>query len=347
MSKDYIIMLSPSSPKGEMPWDAGDPVILDGMYVLLPELYGCKTVYSSRIPGDEIDEYVQNARYILQVGTPSWVTPNYRRFWKSCITHSKHISFLGIGLAVPYELDFWYGREAFIQLKDSGLIDLIVCRDKFCYYWLAQRCGIDAGKIHILPCPGFYILKPQAVRSKKKVVFSIANPVTETSRQTDLTFQNYYERCKYTIEELEKSGVEVYVTYQRSLPDYPAFAEEYEQKFPGRPLTWFPDSEAFIEFHKDKDIYIGVRNHGALPCAGAGKPSLLLGTDYRQFLADEIPFLSRYDISHGELIPRFVLTWYHSLDADSISASLIRWRVATFNRWREILQDVIEILGGI
>lgn len=317
-------------------WDGGDSIITYGLKVLLPELDKHELIYSAEIPHNETDNYVKSADYVIHAGTPSWLTTNNRRFWKSCIKYQKPIWMLGIGLTVHYLSHFWDGAEDFVNLKNTGLIKLIVCRDKLCYYWLCQKLGFDTDKIHILPCPAFYSLPPIQICDKKEIVYSLPN-INETSRQNDWTFVNFYDKSSYIVSELRKNGSNVHLLYQRSLEEYPDFNETFKKYFPDDKINYFTSQETFIDFMEKKEVYIGVRNHGALPSSGAGKLSLLLGTDYRQYLADEIPFLTKIDISYCDWQPRTILDWYHSLDVESISKSLMRYRNITYNHWQELL----------
>ncbi|MCK5161618.1 MAG: hypothetical protein KAQ99_08610 [Candidatus Aureabacteria bacterium] len=347
MGEDYIISLGSTAermPIDAKSWDAGDPIIQEGIYRLLPELENINFVSSVRIPDNEIDEYVKNCRHIIQTGTPSWINPIYRLFWKACIKYNKRISFLGIGLAVPYTSDFWYGREEFFRLKEAGLIDLVVCRDKLCYYWLTKSLGLPKAKTHLLPCPGFYVLEPKLISEKKNIILSIPNP-EETSVSRKDVFKEALYKFKHIQIELEKHDARVFMTYHRHLPSFKPFHEEFKKAFPGKDLNWFPLWPDFKKFHEDKHVYIGVRNHGALPCSGGGIPSLLLGTDDRQHLADEIPFLSKYDISRNSFDPRFIIDWYTSLIPTGISLSLSNWRDVTYQRWQEILKPLKEVIN--
>jgi len=345
MGNDYVVLLGPCAERvpeevdGKYSWDAGDPIIQEGIYQLLPGLERADCVSSSRIPNNEIDPVVRQARYLIQTGTPSWMNYRYRLWWEAAARAGKKIAFLGIGLAVPYNGDFWFGREDFIRAKDAGIIDFIVCRDPLCYYWLLHRCGIPQQKISLLPCPGFYVLPPRQRTEKKKVVFAVANP-EEVSCGTHTTFKDYFEKAEYIVTELEKRGAEVFLAYHRHLPSFPDFVKTCGKFFPNKKLHWFPLFEDFKEFHRDKDVYIGIRNHGALPCAGSGMPSLLLGTDYRQHIADTIPFLSRFDISYIGIDPCAVIDWYYALRVKDISDSLSAWRGVTHDHWQDVLEKI-------
>jgi hypothetical protein len=325
-------------------WDGGDSVITEGLMKVFPEMCQHELMFSVEIAPEDTEKYVQKSHYIIHAGTPSWITQDNRRFWKAAIKFKKHIAMLGIGLALHYSSDIWYGGEDFVRLRDSGLIDLIVCRDKMCYYWLHQRLGFDSSKIEILPCPAFYVLPCDKLSSDKKhVVFSIAN-IDETSHQTEHTFKGYYEKCRNTIHELRHSGAVVHLLYQRNIRHYENFMMQLKDIFPGETVHSFETQAQFQEFLSDKDVYIGVRNHGALPCGGAGKPALLLGTDYRQYLADEIPFISKIDISFFDWKPRMVMDWYNALDVGSIARSLVHYRNATYNHWQSVLKPVREAI---
>src|SRR3954464_2362715 len=97
---------------GSEEWDGGgDSVITAGLLTLWPDLCKLGMIFSKSIPFKDIDARVEKARYIIQAGTPSWLTVNNRVFWKAAIKHRKHIAMLGIGLAVPYASEMWYGAE--------------------------------------------------------------------------------------------------------------------------------------------------------------------------------------------------------------------------------------------
>jgi hypothetical protein len=316
-------------------WDGGDSVITAGLLAMWPALRNQQLTFSADIRAADTEQCVKTADYIVHAGTPSWLTIDSRRFWKAAIKYSKHVSMLGIGLAVPYNSEMWYAAEDFVNLRDSRLIDLIVCRDRLCYYWLHQRLGFPAERISVLPCPGFFIAEPAPALDKKEVVLSIAN-VEETAHETRDTFQNYYEKTAYLAAELARGGANVRLMYQRRLGG--AFRDELRRFFGDQTVHSFGTCNEFCDFIRTADIYIGVRNHGALPCAGAGKPSLLLGTDYRQALADEIPFLSKIDISYARWEPRQVLDWYHALEPCSVANSLVNYRAITLRRWHDALK---------
>lgn len=344
-TEKHIVLLTSHAHRGEHgDWEPGDQLITEGLFRVLPELNRHHTTLIKSIPLEEQDLVIKNCDYVIQAGTPGWMHPSFRRNWESCKQYNKRIAFLGIGLAVPYEADFWYGREDFTYLKDSGLIDVIVCRDKYALYWIKKKVGFEGSKITSLPCPAFYMMDedPSGIH-KKKVVFSIAN-IDECSHANIDTFKNYYGLCKETIEALLSRSAEVSVSYMRSFLNHPVFIQDIKQLLGEIPLVGFTTPKEFKNFHRDKHVYIGVRNHGALPMAGAGKPALLLGTDYRQKLTGEIPFLSTIDISYSGINPREILDWYDSLSPHGVSQSLLEYRRISYKKWREVIAPVIEVL---
>ena len=339
-SRPYVVMISRA-----WNFDAGDPVILEGIFKLIPELKNNFDVrYSSKalVEGgmEALEKLIENALYVIIPGTPSWWDPEHRLSWNFCAKYKKRVTLIGVGSTVPYDGDFYYGREELNEMRMAGIIDLVICRDKFCYWWLTQKCGFSTTNTFVFPCPAFYTFDIKEVTSKKNVVMSIGFP-SEVSHSSENTFRDYFTKTKYIAEELEKRGHTVHFTYQRTLPNYQGLKEYFAEKLPGRNVDWFDTFEKFQSFHKDKDVYIGVRNHGALPCAGSGMPSLLLGTDNRQFLADEIPFLSRMDISHALWQPYAVLDWHAAVYPQSISQSLRYWRTITYQRLRAAFLPVI------
>lgn len=342
MAQEYCLILTTHN---EQTWDAGDGIITEGVFTLLPELQKYRMMYSEDLESksdSEIELVVAGARAVISAGTPSWMRYLSRKIWKACVATRKPISFLGIGLGVNYFQTFWDGAEDFMRLRDSGMIDLIVCRDKFTYYWLHHQLGFDSGKIRILPCPALYLLDPVTPFNalQRNIALSIPNP-EETARQTPTAFHDWDRKFKHIAMELEKNGSMVHFCYQRRGRD--SFIDTFRQYFK-RSITCFSNVQEFKTFAADKDVYIGVRNHGALPFAGAGKPALLLGTDLRQFLADEIPFISRMDISCINWDQAFVFDWFYSLDLEGVGRSLINFRDFTKRRWREVLRPVLEKL---
>lgn len=336
-----MIIIVTSHKKNE--WDGGDSVITEGLMNIFPELRQCELVFSEDIPYEETDNFVSRSNYIIHAGTPSWVANRNRRFWISAIKYQKHISMLGIGLAVPYNSEMWYGSEDFVSLKDSGLIDLIICRDKYCYYWLHQRLGFPSGKILLLPCPGLFMAEEGVCSSSKKnVILSIAN-ITETAHESKYTFESYYEKTAHLANDLERSGANVSVVYQRFLN--PCFQDICKIHFKDRPIASFSSRKQFNDFIHKNDVYIGVRNHGAIPCSGAAKPSLLLGTDYRQSIIDELPFIGKIDISHTKWNVSLVMNWYHALEPTGISRSLINFRRIAVDRWRDAIGTILNKIG--
>lgn len=348
MAKEHIIFIS-----SVWEWGPGDGSIIQGLYNVLPELtkydihfssYYLRNYDKSKIDPLKYEELLKTAKYIIAPGSPSWMTMVHRRTWELCRKHKKHLSFLGIGMATPYDSDFWYGREEFMALKDSGLIDFIVCRDRYCYYWLQQRCGVDKAKIMTLPCPAFYTFPVgQPITERKNVVFSIAD-IEHTAHSTETTFRDYYRRSIEIVNRLKESKVNVSISLNEMIDENHPFYALFANMFPKEHLYRFKNPQDYIDFHKDKHLYIGVRNHGALPCAGQGIPGLLLGTDDRQLLAAEIPFLSRMDISRADWTTDFVLDWYHAVIPEDISKSLLKWRKLTFDRWRYFLAPLIKEL---
>src|SRR4030042_3091708 len=297
MAKEFVIIVTPCNGSRDftLGWDAGDSIIYEGILRVLPELYNYELIFSLTIPKNEVNKRVKEAKAIVVAGSPSWMNESHRVIWKACIEERKSIFFLGIGLANHYANDWWAGREQFIELIQSGLIELIITRDRYAYYWICQRSGMQENKVTMLPCPAFYTfpIKP-TVERKKEVVFGIANP-WETSCSTPKVWEAYYEKVNYLLEELKKANCNIYVTYQRTPGNYVGWIEEYEKNI-AYPMFWFKTPEEFENFHKNKDVYIGFRNHGALPSAGSGMPSLLLGTDFRQSLGEMVPFLAKQDI---------------------------------------------------
>lgn len=340
MAKNYLIITT-SYSKDDL-WDSGDPVIYEGLLNLLPEIKNYKVVFSRDIPDDQIEEYVKNCFYIIQAGTPSWMTMKIRKIWAHAINHKKHVALLGIGLAITYYQSFWYGAEEFMWLRDSGLLDLVVCRDKYCYYWLHHKMGVDGTKITTLPCPAYYSLPPNVCHDKKKVVLSIPNP-DETARETDMAFFDFRNKMVNLYRGLTDCGAEVSVIYQRHYTKNQVFVDSMSDAFGSR-IHCFNSFQEFIDFTSDKEVYIGYRNHGALPIAGAGKCSLLLGTDLRQLLADETPFVSRHDVSHCDFPLYLLFDWYGSLNPEGVGYSSLNYREHTYRRWRNILAPVIQKL---
>lgn len=344
-NKKHVVILTSHDNRGEFGgWEPGDQLITEGLFRIIPELNKHHTTLIKTLPAQEQDLVIKNCDYVIQAGTPGWVHPSFRRNWESCAKYKKRIAMLGIGLAVPYEADFWYGREDFTHLKDTGLIDLIVCRDKYALYWLKKIVGFDPTKITSFPCPAFYMMdEDPAAGNKKKVVFSIAN-IDECSHSHPDTFHGYYSQCSEIVSELKKMGAEVFITYMRAIGNYPVFIDEMKRLFGDVPIFGFNSPREFREFHSDKHVYIGVRNHGALPMAGAGKPSLLLGTDYRQKLAEEIPYLSKIDVSYSGVNRREILDWYEALSPNGLSMSLLMFRRLSYKKWREVIAPVLEVL---
>ena len=341
-------------------WDGGgDCVITEGLKVLLPEMLKHKLVYNPEIPPDRIPAVVKSADYVISAGTPAWANAHCRSYWPPAIQYGKPMAFLGIGLAYPNQGAMWYGVDGPLGLEPEirnlqrfGQLDAIVCRDKLCFHRLQQ---LEFRPLTTLPCPAFYALPPRLVQRKKEVVISIPNP-HETSRSTPTALKNFIEKTRKLITGLQRyQGVNVHVIYQRTstgIARYGGGSKERYRKFMrvmsaslGKPVKNFRTFKAFSDFLADKDVYIGVRNHGAMPCAGSGMPSLLLGTDYRQFLADEVPFVSRIDISHAGWEPVEVMRWYDSVDPSGVSMSLNHFREQSWNSWQFELNRVREKLA--
>ncbi len=175
------------------------------------------------------------------------------------------------------------------------------------------------------------------------MVYSIGNP-DETSASSPSVFRNYFAKSRDIIKGLRETGADVRVLYQRSWRKYPAFREWAEREFRNDHIHAFDAFADFAAFMADREVYIGVRNHGALPCAGAGKPSLLIGTDYRQHIADEVPFLSRIDASHAGWSAAEVLDWYRALEPVGVGQSLASYRGLSEARWGKALSAVQALL---
>lgn len=315
-------------------WDSGDPVIFEGLLNIVNSLRNSELLFHCDVV-DDVDA-VKWCDIVVQAGTPSWTKHSLRRYWWLAIEHRKPVYFLGIGLACHYDNHFWYGAEDFIALKDSGVLKLVVCRDRYAYYWLGSVLGVRKEMLHLLPCPAYFAFNPDPCVDKKSAVVSIPNP-DETSRQNELTFFNWDYNIKCVIQGLEECGCRVSVVYQRSGKEHRAFVDRYCDYF-GRKINTHESFVEFKEFMISHDVYIGYRNHGALPMAGAGKSALLLGTDYRQSLAECTPFLSHIDISYTEWTPSLIADWFGALNPSGVGQSNLNYRLATYERWQQAIE---------
>lgn len=337
-----MILVITSHRQGE--WCGGDSVITAGLLRVWPELAACRLLFSADVPEAETDDAVASCRYIVHAGTPSWYAEERRRFWVAAARHRRRIALLGIGVAVSPLQTWWYGCEAFMRLRETGLVDPIVCRDRSAIYWLSTRLGWDAQQIQVLPCPGLFAAPPGRPSPwKDRVLLSIADP-EETGSARPETWAGYWERMGLLRTALAGEGADVTLVYQRR--PRPGFLEIARRAFGGSDITWFSAPQAFYEALAHHDVYIGVRNHGAMPAAGAGLPSLLLGTDERQRLADEVPYIAQQDIGHVPPDVRGVLDWWRSLDALGMSRSLVEFRTLAERRWREVLTPLQGRLTG-
>ena len=339
------ILVIPSCTERPDQWDGGDSVIWDGLARMWPELASQELRSAGLIDPDDMDAAVADCRYIVQAGTPAWNRPANRVIWRSAIRHQKRIVFLGIGMGVWYRDWWWHGSDDFMELRDSGLIDRIVCRDKLAYYWICHRAGFDSEKITVLPCPGFFAGPPiqHPATRKRRVIVSVPD-LERTSRSTPATWFQFWDRMRWLVANLEAEGAAVRLLYQR-IPR-PGYIDEVERIFDGRRVSHFASGDEFYSWIGAHDCYIGVRNHGALPCAGMGRPALLLGVDERQYIADEIPYISRIDISHLPMEPTRALDWWRALNPRGVGQSLIDYRRGSEARWREILEPLNERVGA-
>jgi hypothetical protein len=327
-----------------VPRDCGDGVIATGLMRLWPELAGQRMIFTPDVPDDAVDDAVAGCQYIVQAGTPAWFTSRNWRWWAAAARHKKRISFLGIGMGLSYYWTWWYGSEPFIRLRDSGLVDQIVCRDRYTHFWLGRRLGFDFEKMRILPCPGFFAAEPgQPSDRKLRVLLSIANP-EETGHSVWHTFEAYFVRTGILISSLVVAGATVTIIYQRGCSQ--EFIDQTSETLGGYPIRVVTDIGDLLKLISEHDVYVGARIHGALPMAGAGKPAFLLGTDERQHAATEIPFVARQDMSHVPFDPTSVLDWWQSLDAGGVSRSLVEYRVRTEARWRDVLNPLNERIGA-
>lgn len=347
MSKEHVIFISSA-----WEWEAGDGPITQGVYALLPELkeydihfssYYLRNHDKSKEDPKKYEELLATAKYVIVPGTPSWAHEVHRQSWKLCMKHKKHLSFLGIGMTLGYDSTWWNGIEDFVRLRDSGLIDRIVCRDRRCYYWICHRAGFDSARIITLPCPAHYMFPTHEVTTKRKIVYAITS-VNNCGHSTDNTFVEYYNRSKEIVRNLRAQGNEVFIAFHRWIDDNHPFYQEFTEMFPNEPLHRFPTPQSYIDFHRDKDVYIGVRNHGAFPCGGSGMPSFLMGTDNRHYLVDEAPFISKMVITHADWRWNTVTDWHECLYPKDVSRSLIAWRERSYVRWREFILPIIDIL---
>lgn len=135
---------------------------------------------------------------------------------------------------------------------------------------------------------------------------------------------------------LQENLCQVSVMYQRDRELNREFLERLE-KVVG-PIMTHASFDDFRSTILDHDVFIGYRNHGAIPAAGAGKASLLLGTDYRQALAELIPFMSKIDISYTGLECSAISDWFSSLNPAGVGHSCLNFRNATFERWQTVLK---------
>jgi len=323
-------------------WSPGDSIILNGLLTLMPRLRDCELVYTGRAADSDLAEFFSSGvldefstcDYIIKPGTPSWMREVDRAVWARCVAEGKRLSLLGIGTGLGYREQFRYGRKEVVALGRSGLLDVVICRDQHCYYHLRQL-GWPEEIMEVLPCPALFLFPAgPPITSKTRVALDIVN-IEECSHTTNRTFQDYYEKMRYLLGKLRERGSQVTLGYhQRSH----AHLSRLRELFPGEEISWFPSLESFRDYYCSKDVYIGARVHGVLPCAGRGMPCFGLGTDERQSAWEQVPFISSLDIRfNGEWNPDAILDWYDSLDPAGISLSLLNYRVRKEQRWTELV----------
>ncbi len=321
-------------------WDCGDSVAEHALFKILPQLNDCEVVYAGEDPNDlDRIEEVLSADYIIRPGTPSWMSGEVSlHVWRECIRRKKDLYLLGIGCGIKETGDFSFRAKEVTELIESGVLKLAICRDRLTYFWL-RKLGAPAGIVHLLPCPGFYLMgRPDGpVRFKRKVALDLVNP-DYCSHTTRETFSGYFDKMKYLLEALESRGASVMLGFQRNKgnPAFKSFEVMFNQHFPDRALHWFRTQETFEYYYNSREIYIGARVHGALPCSGSGMPCFGLGVDARQFAWEQVPFIARADIRYvDEWYVDFILQWYDALHPLSISESLVDYKRITLQAWRE------------
>lgn len=338
MSKHVILLTTHKSKE----WRS-DTMITQGLMNLLPELADCNITFFKDITADQINKYIAECDYVIQAGTSTWTDLEMRMAWRACVQHNKHIALLGIGSPVHYLSDMWYGSEDFVRLKDSELLDHVVCRDKYCYHWL-KRLRHNIARFDLMPCPSFYAISHcHTNESKAKVILSLVN-VEEEASQTSLTFRKYYEKTLYLISELKNRGAEVSLLHQHDSSRHNFMRDFAAELFNGEVVHSHKSHRHLEDFILERDIYIGVGNQICLPCAGSGKPSLLLGIDYTQAVAAEIPYINVSDMSYVEMQIGTILDWYDSLHPLNLGESLRQFRDITQNRWQIALEPLKKII---
>ncbi len=359
----------PLDPK--LPWHPGDPVIASGIMNLLPALWDHDLIAWADNPNCQVPmEEALSCDYMIVMGSPAWIRKGKNvEFYEKWMASGKRFSMVGVGMGHAWNEhhDLEEPIRAIAQYQAAGMVDVLATRDQICYH-LFRRLGADED-IFMMPCPGFYALKPgEPVKSKKIVALDIADPhnwhehggcdpsasFEEHMKTFGSTYYQYYERMAGLHARLKTMGADVRLcTHTRLagshdesstpvpttstdsslsnnnrdiLPSRLVLLNALERFFPNEVIHWMPNQSAFENFYAGIEVYIGTRVHGVLPAAGIGKPSFGIGVDNRQWAWEQVPHIARLDMRYGSWNIRTVLDWYGSVDALSVSNSLLHFR---------------------
>ena len=322
------------------------------------------------LPGPVQLEQAKRCDYLIKMGTPAWLGKLDTELYKQWIANNKQMSLIGVGGSCGFmgKHDEQETIKTLCKYLNDGYINLWTVRSQTTYNFIIM-CGADPDKVHIVPCPGYFFLSPcEPVKDKKVVALDILDPhhnaLVKPQNQFPYdyccTFYKYAEKIKYIYDSLTQSGVNVKLCchlhlctdqhYASPVPNYTWIRENDKRTanfknlvrefFPDKEIYWFRYQEQFENFYKNIDVYIGGRLHGALPCAGIGKPTFGLGIDNRQWAWEQVPYISRLDIRYGHWTPTVVTDWFHSLNAKNVSESMLAYRNKAETKYKKLLELV-------
>jgi len=326
-------------------------------------------------------DHIVQCKHFVKPGTPSWLMPFDTAVYKHFVEQGKSICMIGLGGSSGWMAQHVNNETIKLLAKylNDGGINFLSVRSQTTYSnWI--NAGADPEKVHLLPCPGYFFLSPNKPTISKKVVAldlldphrnAVVKPTGNFPRDYCTTFYKYFERIKYLYDELVEHGAEVHLcchegtsaqstihliqnkTITNSKQLLNSRTEEkasslfnlvtgIKEHFDGLKVHFFNAEEEFADFYNSIDVYIGGRIHGALPCAGIGKPVLALGVDMRQYTLEQIPYIAKLDIRYGHWNPDTVLDWYATLNPRGVSLSLLEFRKRKEEQYKALLDKNVR-----
>jgi hypothetical protein len=281
-------------PEWEWFYDKGVSCALDR----LPRAKGLfwSRLIDNSLPLNPNTDKVLTSNLLVQSGAPvywkgahnnEWYCPLFQRRYQS-IKHRVPFINLGAGSCCPYHSD---GSEIFndpdcvAYIKElHSTCSVTTVRDALSRKVL-NRVGLDAP---VIPCPSIFAVDRFNVSPKE--------PEYAALNFMPLGGHYGYDQGIDTVK-WEKSFIALYQAISREIPVILVCHDAEEQRHARRIL---PEAHTFLgvtardylEFYAQAHCFIGNRVHGAYAAASFGRPALVVGSDSRARMMEEIGLTS-------------------------------------------------------